>query len=131
VIIDVEKTIDKKGSLIWSLFGGFENSTDVSDLWTSPYSVPFNCRYFVGAGAHSTCQIQEPQYLAWSQDFEHEGLSDRLGAVPGETAGSLASKLTNITVDQMKPTPFDTLPSWGPTYLIFRSYDMEQLEALK
>ncbi|KAF2813910.1 uncharacterized protein BDZ99DRAFT_553975 [Mytilinidion resinicola] len=132
VTIGVEKTMDQTGSLIWTISGSFTNSTDVPDLWTPPVPIPFECKYLVGVGSYSICQMQGPQYLIWSQDFEHESLlHDRLAAVPGETAGSLKSQLTNVTVEQMKPTPFDTLPSWGPTYLIFRSYDEQDLAAVK
>ncbi|KAF2500493.1 hypothetical protein BU16DRAFT_248181 [Lophium mytilinum] len=131
VTIGVEKTMDQTGSLIWTVSGIFTNSTEVPDLWTPPDPISFECKYLVGVASYSICQIQGLQYLIWSQDFEKEGLHDMLAAVPGETAGSLKSRLTNVTVDQMAPTPFDTLPSWGPTYLIFRSFDEQGLAAIK
>ncbi|OCL10018.1 hypothetical protein AOQ84DRAFT_402876 [Glonium stellatum] len=125
------KTLDKSESMIGTVTGTLSNSTYVHDLWAPKQPISFECQYLVGIASFAICQIQGPQYMIWDQDFSFPGLGDRLASVPGESAGSLRSKLTNVTTADMEPKPFGTLPSWGPTYLIIRSYDEPTLSALK
>ena len=125
------RTLDKSESMIGTLEGTLSNSTHVADLWAPKQLVSFECQYLIGIASFAICQIQGPQYMIWDQDFSFPGLGDRLASVPGESAGSLRSKLTNVTTADMEPKPFNTLPSWGPTYLIIRSYDEPTLNILK
>ena len=102
------RTLDKSENMIGTLEGTLSNSTHVADLWTPKQLVGFECQYLIGIASFAICQIQGPQYMIWDQYFSFPRLGDRLASVPGESAGSLRSKLTNVTTADMEPKPFNT-----------------------
>lgn len=107
--------------------GLLSNSTQVADLWfpqTSNGTLPFNCSLEVDPTnaprkRYAVCQINlddgvgitgAPQ-LAFFVDDATKNLSVKTVQLTTETAGSLRSRLTNITVK-------DNLPSQSPAFLV-------------